>query len=61
MSFWKDVYGVDMTVMTPTVMKEPIIDYVNENQIVSNSCMVLDLDLVNCKKEDVNFSHKYKL
>jgi len=61
MNFWKDVYGVDMTVMVPTVMKEPLVDYVNKGMVVSNSCKVLDLDLVNCKKEEVNFAHKYSL
>lgn len=24
--FWKDVYGINMTCMTPTVLKEPLID-----------------------------------
>ena len=61
MTFWKDVYGVDMSVLTPTVMKEPLVDYVNKDMIMSNSCKVLELDLVNCDKNDVNFSVKYRL
>jgi len=55
------VYGVDMSVLTPTVMKEPLVDYVNKDMIMSNSCKVLDLDLVNCDKDDVNFAVKYRL
>ena len=31
MNFWNNVYGVNMSVLTPTVMKEPIIDYVNKD------------------------------
>lgn len=33
--FWKDVYGVDMSCLTPTVMREPLIDVVSSNSIVS--------------------------
>jgi len=28
---------------------------------MSSACKVLDLDLVNCRKEDVNFSSAYEL
>ena len=28
-SFWNDVYGVDMSCLTPTVMKEPLVDTVD--------------------------------
>ena len=50
-----------MSVMTPTVMKEPLVDYVNKDMIMSDSCKILDIDLVTCAKEDVNFSSKYSL
>ena len=59
MTFWNDVYGVDMSCLTPTVMKEPLVDTVDSNMIMSDACKVLDLDLVNCNKEDVNFSSQY--
>jgi protein arginine N-methyltransferase 1 len=42
-------------------MKEPLIDMVEPEMIVSNSCCILDLDLVHCKKEDVEFTAAYKL
>lgn len=29
MTFWNDVYGVDMSCLTPTVMKEPLVDSVD--------------------------------
>lgn len=61
LGFWKNVYGVDMSALSKAVMKEPIIDMVDSNMIVSNHAMILDLDLVNMKKEDVEFSHKYEL
>ena len=61
MTFWNDVYGVDMSCLTPTVMKEPLVDTVDSNMIMSDAVKVLDLDLVNCNKEDVNFSSQYQL
>lgn len=42
-------------------MKEPIVDMVDPDNIISNNCCILDLDLVNCKKEDVEFTSAYKL
>jgi len=59
--FWNDVYGVDMSCLTPTVMKEPLVDVVNSDMLMSDSCKVLDLDLVHMKKEDVNFSNNWSL
>lgn len=57
-----------MSIMTNVVLKEPCIDYLNafENQydynaISTDSCKILDLDLVHMKKEDVNFSGTYNL
>ena len=60
-TFWKDVYGFDMSCMTPTVMKEPLVDSVNKDNVMSEPCKILDLDLVNCKKEDVEFASQYQL
>lgn len=67
-NFWKNQYGVDMSVMTNVVLKEPCIDYLNAfedrsqyDMIVSNVAQIIDFDLVNMKKEDVNFSASYTL
>lgn len=59
--FWNDVYGVDMSCMTPTVMKEPIVDSCDSQMIVSNACKILDLDLTTCKKGDVQFASQWTL
>ena len=60
-TFWNDVYGVDMSVLTPTVMKEPLVDTVDSQMIMSDAYKILDLDLVRCNKDDVNFSNQYSL
>ena len=61
MTFWNDVYGVDMSVLTPTVMKEPLVDTVDSQMIMSDPCKILDLDLVRCNKGDVEFATQYQL
>lgn len=50
-----------MSCMTPTVMKEPLVDVVNSDMLMSDPVKVLDLDLVYMKKEDVNFASSYRL
>jgi len=50
-----------MSCLTPTVMKEPLVDSVDSQMIMSDACKILDLDLHTCSKEDVNFSSAYQL
>ena len=50
-----------MTCLGHAAMKEPLVDSVGDGMINTNTCMVLDLDLVRMKKEDVNFSNEYHL
>ena len=48
-----------MSCMSAAAMKEPLIDMVEADMINSNACMILDLDLVKMKKEDVEFASEY--
>ena len=50
-----------MSCLQPTVMKEPLVDCVNSQMLMSNPCKVLSIDLVTCNKNDVEFSSKYSL
>lgn len=50
-----------MSCMAPTVMREPLVDVVHSEMVMSNSCKVLQLDLVKMKKEEVNFSSEFNL
>lgn len=60
-AFWQDVYGVDMSVMTEGLFRDPVVDTVPANQIMSDSCCILDLDLVKMKPGEVEFSNFYSL
>ena len=59
--FWKDVYGIDMSIFRPTCIAEPLIDVCPKERINSNSCRIFDIDLYKVKKEELDFSSKYKL
>lgn len=59
--FWNDVYGVDMSCLTPTVMREPLVDIVSSNMIVTNSVKIQELDLCTMKPSDVEFTSEYQL
>lgn len=60
-TFWDDVYGVDMSCMALQCIKEPLIDTCNGDMIISDSCKILDLDLVKMDKGDVEFTSEYEL
>ena len=60
-NWWREVYGVDMTCLAVAAMKEPLVDSCEPGMLNSDDCLVLELDLVHMKKEDVEFSSEYAL
>jgi protein arginine N-methyltransferase 1 len=61
MSFWNDVYGINMKCIQPAVMSEPLIDVCDKGAINSTKCKIMEIDLYTVKKEDLDFSAKYEL
>ena len=60
-TFWENVYGVDMSVMSGGIFTDPMVDTVPSSAVMSDSCCILDIDLVNMKQGEVNFSNYYRL
>lgn len=60
-SFWTNVYGVNMNAVKKSVLYEPIVDNINGTDIMSSICMVKEIDLYTVKKEDLDFSQAYEL
>jgi len=48
-NFWNDVYGFDMSVMSHGLFRDPMVDIVPPNAVMSDYCCILDIDLVNMK------------
>lgn len=48
-NFWKNVYGVNMSVMSEGLWRDPVVDKVEPTALMSDACCILDIDLVNMK------------
>eukprot|EP00531_Pseudo-nitzschia_arenysensis_P007250 CAMPEP_0116145598 /NCGR_PEP_ID=MMETSP0329-20121206/16687_1 /TAXON_ID=697910 /ORGANISM="Pseudo-nitzschia arenysensis, Strain B593" /LENGTH=448 /DNA_ID=CAMNT_0003641231 /DNA_START=42 /DNA_END=1388 /DNA_ORIENTATION=- len=59
--FWENVYGFDMTPIQKIALKEPVVDVVDSKAVVSDAVPILHLDILTCKKEDVEFSASFEL
>lgn len=50
-----------MSCMHEWVIREAQIEKINEKQVVSDSCAVYELDMYKVNREDLDFSHAFKL
>jgi type I protein arginine methyltransferase len=59
--YWDDVYGFDMTPIKEIALSEPVVDIVDGNALVTDAVSILQLDILTCKKEDLDFSVPFTL
>lgn len=59
--WWDNVYGFDMSCIKDIAMKEPLVDIVDENQIISDHCPLHTVDIRTCKIDDLTFMVPFKL
>jgi len=59
--FWDRVYGFNMSSIKEMAYKEPLVDTVQANAIVTNAVPVLTVDITTVKKTDLDFSANFKL
>jgi len=59
--FWDNVYGFDMSIMKEIVVKEPLIDSCDPNQLVCKRALVKTVDLYTVKLEDLTFETEFSL
>jgi len=60
-NFWDNVYGFKMGCLKAEAMKEPLVDVVHGNSVMTESARILDLNLYTCKVEDLDFQSKFTL
>jgi len=53
--WWDSVYGFDMSAIRQIALSEPLVDVVEAKQVVTDSCMMKEIDLKTVKVEDLNF------
>ncbi|TRY71552.1 hypothetical protein TCAL_05406 [Tigriopus californicus] len=60
-NWWDDVYGFDMSCIKSVALQEPLVDVVDRNQVVSNSCLLKEIDIQTCTKDDIPFNSPFNL
>uniref|UniRef100_A0A8C5DSF2 Protein arginine N-methyltransferase domain-containing protein n=1 Tax=Gouania willdenowi TaxID=441366 RepID=A0A8C5DSF2_GOUWI len=58
---WENVYGFDMSCIKEVAIKEPLVDVVDPKQLVSNSCLIREVDIYTVKAEDLTFTSPFCL
>jgi len=59
--FWDNVYGFDMSCIRKVAMKEPLVDVVDHNMLVTNAVPILKVDITKVQKSDLTFTTPFKL
>merc|ERR1719244_2501228 len=60
-NWWDDVYGFDMSCIKKVALQEPLVDVVDRNQVCANSCLLKEIDIRTCTKEDIPFDSPFTL
>ena len=60
-NWWDDVYGFDMSCIKKVALQEPLVDVVDRNQVVTNSCLLKEIDIQTCTKDDIPFESPFNL
>merc|ERR1712241_780693 len=53
-NWWDEVYGFDMSCIRKVAIQEPLVDVVDRNQVISNSCLLKEVDMYTVKVEDLS-------
>ncbi|KAL6554978.1 Protein arginine N-methyltransferase 1 [Orobanche gracilis] len=59
--FWNDVYGFDMSCIRKQSIMEPLVDTVNQSQIVTNCQLLKTMDISKMEAGDASFTAPFKL
>jgi len=60
-NWWDQVYGFDMSCIRKVAIQEPLVDVVDPKQVISNSCLLKEVDMYTVKVEDLSFTAPFHL
>ncbi|XP_064480874.1 protein arginine N-methyltransferase 1-like isoform X5 [Ornithodoros turicata] len=60
-NWWDSVYGFNMSCIRKVAISEPLVDVVDPKQVVTNACLLKEVDLYTVKVEDLSFSSPFHL
>jgi protein arginine N-methyltransferase 1 len=59
--WWEDVYGFNMSSLGKVAVTEPLVDVVDRNQVVTSACLLKEIDIQTCTKDDIPFQSDFML
>ncbi|THD22001.1 Arginine methyltransferase 1 [Fasciola gigantica] len=60
-NWWDSVYGFDMSCIRKVALTEPLVDVVDPNQVVTNCCLVKEVDMYTITVDDLSFTAPFTL
>jgi len=60
-SWWDDVYGFNMSSIRKVAISEPLVDSVDHKCVVTNNCLIKEIDIQTVKKEEIPFTSNFSL
>ena len=60
-NWWDDVYGFDMSAIRKVALTEPLVDVVDRNQVVTNNCLIKEIDIQTITKDQIPFESPFHL
>ncbi|CAH1787416.1 unnamed protein product [Owenia fusiformis] len=60
-NWWDNVYGFDMSCIRSVAISEPLVDVVDHKQVVTNSCLLKEVDIYTVKEGDLSFEAPFHL
>jgi len=60
-NYWDNVYGFNMSCIKEMALREPLVDTVDQNMVISNAAPILKVDILTVKKSDLDFSSPFTL
>jgi len=60
-NWWDSVYGFDMSAIRTVALSEPLVDVVEAKQVVTDSCLVKEIDIATVTVEELNFTAPFEI
>ncbi|KAL4243977.1 Protein arginine N-methyltransferase [Abortiporus biennis] len=60
-NFWDNVYGFDYSCIKDIALREPLVDTVELKAVVTDPCLIKNINLLTAKKEDLTFTAPFSL
>jgi predicted RNA methylase len=60
-NWWEKVYGFNMSALRRVAISEPLVDVVEPKQVITNTCLLKEINLHNITVEDLTFTSPFEI